>query len=899
MGSPVINALQLKNGAKLDKRKNFRNSLVQPSQFIPYEDKDEEWTAWNMDWLETQGLKQVEFNFPRYIRNIRLAHGVIDRRDYTNCEENEYGDIFKLTADPNDSALELKFYPIIPNILNLFRGELMQKSTDIQWIAQDDVSYNELLEKKQSEIENILIQQEQQKFMQKLIEQGMDPNDPKVQAQIQQDIKSLPEVQDFYTKTYRTSVEMWATHQYNSDVEKFHFSVLEDRQFLHYLTHDQLYFHFNMKESDYDIEEWEPIMTAAHRSPGERYASNSSWVVHFDKFTLSDVIDKYGYLMGEEDIENLETLFPTNTHLMNLTGQAPDEFYDPNESYDSNMGMPSVQYRQLQQSVDTLMTGTSFIDRVINGKIESPGLDDPTYIRVATMYWKTQRKVGHYTYIDENGELVQDIVSEDAEITIPGIYDYTYIKADTKDNLRFGEHIDWYWINEVWGGTKIGPNSPQGFDKTANVKPIYLGINQKCPGRLKFQFKGDRTTYGAKLPVEGWLGSSRHIWDCSLVNTLAPFQLLHNMSMNQLADIQIGEFGAVLTLDQNILPQNSMGEDWGKSNLAKTYTVMQDFSILPTDMTLANTEQGVATSNMQVLDLSETQRLLTRMQIADYYKQRAYETVGVTPQRLGEVGKRETAAGVSAAQGNSFSQTAKYFATFCDDVMPRVHTMRTNLAQYYNSTNPSERLQYITTADERINFQTNSTKLLAADINVFCTTRIAHENLKNQLKQFAMEDNTTAASFLDRGSILKANSIAEIDKVLAKADAKIKQAQQDQYNQEQAMEDKRIQAEKDKIQNEQQFTERQNLIKAQAQLEAARIAHSDVPQETSVDPSKELDRIQQNAQFASSQDFERSKHYDNMNLQREHNQIQREKIQAERDKASKEFKVASKPSTKR
>jgi hypothetical protein len=44
--------------------------------------------------------------------------------------------------------------------------------------------------------------------------------------------------------------------------------------------------------------------------------------------------------------------------------------------------------------------------------------------------------------------------------------------------------------------------------------------------------------------------------------------------------------------------------------------------------------------------------------------------------------------------------------------MPRVHQMRTDLAQYYHSTKPSVRLTYVTGADEKVNFEINGTDLL-------------------------------------------------------------------------------------------------------------------------------------------------------------------------------------------
>ena len=113
----VNNALQIKNGAKQDH--NRLGSVTQPLQFIPSKDKDEEWAAWNLDWLEWNGLKQIRKNARRLMKNYKLAKGVIDKSDYIVEEDNEQREIIDYLTQDDMSALELKFYPIIPNVINV------------------------------------------------------------------------------------------------------------------------------------------------------------------------------------------------------------------------------------------------------------------------------------------------------------------------------------------------------------------------------------------------------------------------------------------------------------------------------------------------------------------------------------------------------------------------------------------------------------------------------------------------------------------------------------------------------------------------------------------------------------------------------------------------------------
>ena len=75
----IFNALDLKNGAKT--KKNKMGTLTQPVQFLPEKEKDDQWRAWNMDWLEMQGMIQLKRNAKRLLKNYKLRKGIIDKSD--------------------------------------------------------------------------------------------------------------------------------------------------------------------------------------------------------------------------------------------------------------------------------------------------------------------------------------------------------------------------------------------------------------------------------------------------------------------------------------------------------------------------------------------------------------------------------------------------------------------------------------------------------------------------------------------------------------------------------------------------------------------------------------------------------------------------------------------------
>ena len=73
--------------------------------------------------------------------------------------------------------------------------------------AVDDMSYNEMLEEKRGMIEQVLLQQAQQKQMATIMEMGLDPSSEEAQQQLNPEkLKSLPEIEQFFKKDYRKAI---------------------------------------------------------------------------------------------------------------------------------------------------------------------------------------------------------------------------------------------------------------------------------------------------------------------------------------------------------------------------------------------------------------------------------------------------------------------------------------------------------------------------------------------------------------------------------------------------------------------------------------------------------------------------------------------------------------------
>jgi hypothetical protein len=890
----VLNAMDLKKGKKVER--NRVGTLTRPVQFLEQEEKTEEWAAQNLDWLEVEGIEQIRRNVQRLQKNYNLAEGIIDRADYIAQDENEYGELIELLTRDHETPFELRFYPIVPNIIRTLMGEFAKRTSRVLFRASDDTSYNEMLEEKRKMVEEVLLEKARQKQLLKMMEMGMDMKSEEAQSALApEQLKSLPEIEDFFRKDYQSLQEKWANIQHRVDEERFSMAELELTGFKDMLVCDREFWHFRMMEDDYEVELWDPRFTFYHKSPRARYISQGNYVGKVELMSIPDVIDFYGYLMTEEQLASLEGIYPIQAALYNVPGVQNDgSFYDGSRSKEWNTNAPSLGMRQFLSSQERRRSSGDIIEQILQQSSDPFEYNQDGMVRVTTGYWKTQRKVGHLTKIDDQGQLLQMVVTEDFKVTDKPAYNTTVVKDKTKDNLVFGEHIDWIWINDVWGGVKIGPNrtSYLGYND-GSFESIYLGIDAKKPARLRFQFKGDTSLYGCKLPVEGRIFSDRNSRSTSLVDLTKPFQIQYNLVNNQIGDILVDELGTVIVLDQNALPRHSVGEDWGRNNLAKAFVAMKNFQMLPLDTTITNTENPLNFNHWQVLNMEQTNRLLGKVNLANYFKQQAFEVIGITPQRLGQPLGRQTATGVEENLNQSFAQTEVFFIQHSDHLMPRVHQMRTDLAQFYNSRKPSIRLQYITAMDEKVSFELQGTDLLLRDFNIYCSTKVNHREVMQQLRALAMNNNTTGASIYDLGNIIKADSIAELEQTMKGIEEKMNAQRQQEMQQQQQMEQQRMEGEQQRQQAELQFRAEEAEKDRRKDIMVAEIRSAGYGAAVDINANQQSDYLDAMGEIRKQQEYT-----DTMNFKREQevnkNQMTREQLNIKRDELRTREQVAEK-----
>lgn len=779
---------------------------LRPLQILDEKDKDYEWYGRNIDWLEWQGMLQLYSRSFKFLKNYKLAAGILDKTDYVmdtdGSSDPEYNTLLNILLSDykEDTAMELKFYPILPVVINVLSDEFTKRNIEVTYKCIDEWSISEVLDAKKEQVEQVVkewIQKIVDSQMKAIAESGQAlPQEEidKIMSQLQEQVmQKFPEIQNYFNRNFKLNVERLA--------EKFHEYDnlrLKLKEKMYYLFKDFLITgmficEFRMNEDDYDIIPWNPSTTFFKRSQESQFFSDGEWAGKIELMSLNEVITRFGKYIPEDVILHIQSKYGFTAGSSSYpAGYDPgtNPYYKPGID---TMGSTDVTKtggiefeREMYWNYPYWFGGLAdVINKLFYSSEDAKSVWHSDLMRVTTVYWKTIKKVGIVTRIDPfTFEKTTFIVDDNYKPAIKPEYDKRLGNSETADNLLTGEHIEWFFIPYVVGGIKIGPNLPT-FYKSDKDLPIYIGINSNKPGPIPYQFNDSNNLFSCKLPVEGTIYTERNTQSMSLVDLGKPYQIMYNVVNNQIMDMLLDEIGSVVMLDQNALPKTSLEEDGSSNPLMTAYNYMKKYKILPVDTSLANTQQPITFSQFQQLVLEHSPRLQTRIQLAQYFQTKLFETIGLTPERLGRP-TSEYQSGKSSEINvvNSYSSTEKYFKMVGDMFLPRLHEMRTSLLLWYLSNNKmkNEAISYITDKYEReIISNIDKDTLILRKIGVYPTSQIDYKLVLDQIKGMVFNNPNLGLSLTDAVKVIGSNKQSDILTLVQDLERKsIEKARQEQ-----------------------------------------------------------------------------------------------------------------------
>ena len=748
-----------------------------PDQFKTEKEKqDESWIKNTMDYFANKAYAEYVKNRDTFVKNYDLVKGILRQEDfYQEPEVKSFTDI--LERDLNLPSY-VKHYSIITTPLNELIGELSKRPDTFRVKAFDDDSKSEELDYKTGILQEYILSKAKEKIIENLIKQGQDIEEIDEDELNKQSLESVKEQIDSYTSV----AEKWANHILTCQKADFNIKEKSEDAFRDLLISNHQAYHIYEDNSKlgYNIEVANPKNTWYLSTPDRKF--------------LSDPTERAqgAYAAGTVQVMELSEIIES---VPDLTKEEIDHLRSSLQDYglinvrESNLGNPnaadgqdSVQYDTFDPLVlQTRMMIESEMKENNDGLKDFLGLTSNVssfgykYV-VVRSYWLSKKKIGKLTFLDEFGNEQSQLVDES--------YKSKTIPTQTS--------LEWGWVNQWYQGTKIGPD-------IYHVKPFKL-----------FNY----------CPIIGVVHEIKNTESRSVVDMMKPFQVLYNICMNQLYRLLEKEVGNVAAINVRRIPRVKDGD--AQDDIDIWEMEMRERGFMFDDDSPENTKAPVSnTSVARNIDLTRTNEIQSRYQLAIQLKAECWELIGMSRQRMGSISASESATGTNTAMQQSYSQTEPLFVVH-EYVMGQLYQAIIDASLYVESNKDVSTISYITSEGESAFVQVNGTDLSFRDLKVFLTNRPEDTQMFNELRQLSQAIIQNGGTLYDVVELYSTKSMRALKKVFK--DLRDKQIQQQQIQSQQA----------------QQQLDQQNQ-QAQAKLEQSLQQHnSDLAHE---DYQNELDRI--------------------------------------------------------
>lgn len=750
--------------------------------------------VYHYEWI---GRQQINRHRDQFVKKFNLAYGVIDTSDYVKEQAEYRKELEMLGGDSLD--YDLKFFPIVPNIINSLVGELSKTYTNYSAIAVNPEAINEVIEEKNNILRQLLIQPLQEQFNAQLEQQGVTPEtQPDVFQQQQELFQQMPKVQKYMNKDFRLECENWANHTIQMDQRRFKMADLEKQVFFNKLVTDHPYVHVHLTDTDYKPQLLDPRYCAYLKTPYAYDVSESIMFMWHEYESPLNLITRFGQFLNEEGIEKLQNL---HIHYRTLLTTKTNERYNLDIPGDIAAAQNYLAFRDIANTryTDDKYRGGEYKERLVE---------------VCNMYLQVPRKLGKLT-IATQGEKFSEIVDETYKPTVRPLYDTTTLNEKTERTLVYGEHIEWFYTNELWRAVKINLTTNPNPDNNDDIWVVL----EKYP----LQLSKPEYRFGSYIPVHGGPRTNKYNESVTIVDKCKPWQVFYNYLWNRNEQLVKGEIGKFFLMNQNVIPQESMNEEWGRHNVLKWALVARDTGIAPVDTSMMNTGQSsLATGGYgQEVDLTVTQEIIDKAKLAEICKNECLMQVGISPQMLGDISPSETATGIQQGIERSVTQLKPLYDEHYS-MFEQVRQTMLNCAAYHDAKGNNPTKMYISDEGERQLFNIPA-NLDMYNLGVYVSSNMDDNSIIQTIKTLVLQDNTMGADLLDKVTALSSKSVSQIYSKLKdlSIEKTLKEAQQ--FQQEQSLVQQQIESQERQLKAKLEEDSRQNQLDRESNERIAEI----------------------------------------------------------------------------
>lgn len=746
---------------------------IYPDQFKTDKQKeDESWIKNTMDYFANRAYAEFMKNKNTFVKNYDLMKGILRREDF--YEEPEVKSFAEILEKNIDLPKYVQNYTIISTPINTLIGEITKRPDSYKVKAFDDESKSEELSFKTDILNRYIVAKAKQNILEKLAIEGVELEDEEIEQ------LTMEQVQD-ELDSYTSTAEKWSNHVLTAHKAGFQIKEMSEEAFRDLCVANRQFYHIYEDNSKigFNITVENPKNVWFLTTPDKKWISDPTGRAQgayaagtVKVMELSEIIETFPELEKEE-IDHLRASLQ-DYGLINVR--------------ESNLGNPSVTPGQdsvVYDTYDPLVLQTrmmieSEMKENDDGLRDFLGLTNNVsafgykYV-VVVSYFLSKKKIGKVVYMDELGN----------EQTI--LVDETYKSGNIPTQMS----LEWGWVNQWMRGLKIGAD-------IYHLKPYKL---------LNY------------CPIIGTIYEQKNTESRSIVDIMKPFQVIYNICMNQLYKLLEKEVGKVQLMSLRHIPIPKDGD--AQDALEIWEMEARERGVVFVDDSPENLKSPSSFNQFAALDLTRTNEIKSRYELAHAIKTECWKLIGMSEQRLGATSPSESATGVNAALQQSFAQTEPLFMAH-EYVLGQLYQSIIDASLYIESNKPESTISYITSEGQSAFVQVNGSDLKFRDLKVFLTNR------PEDVKMFEELRSLSQAVIQNGGTLYDVVELWSTD-----AKREMKRKFKELRDRQRELQDQQTQLKQQELEQQQQM--------AQAALEQAE--RSKQEQMANDNYQKELDRI--------------------------------------------------------
>lgn len=696
--------------------------------------------------------------------------------------------------DEKSTPALIQHYPLVNSKVLVLQGEEYKRGFDYKVVVTNPTSISEIEENKKNEVLQNL---------QQIIQEGSKDED-EFNAKLQK-------MSDFFTYEWQDMREIRANNLLNHYWKEYNMPILFNQGFVDACIVGEEIYQCDIRGGEPIIEKVNPLKIRVFKSGTSNKIEDADIVVLEDYWSPGQVIDAYYDVLSKKDIEYIEKGYDESSE--------EDEGIDYTKGFINTHMMSDV----INWGKDELGNGFYFdpFGLFTEGGEDLAPFDNNGNVRVLRMYWKSRRKIKKVKkYNPQTGEETFEFYPE------------SYI---IKEEL--GEEEEVLWINEAWEGTKIGK------EVYVNMRPRVIQYNRlTSPSRCHFGIIGTIYNVNDGQPF-------------SLVDRLKPYNYMYDVIHDRLNKLIAKNWGKLLRLDFAKVPKGWEVDKW--LYFAKKNSIMVEDSgnEVGTQRVLAGALNNASTG---VIDAELGNSIQMHINLLEFIKMEASESVGITRQREGQISNRETVGGVERSTLQS-SYITEYWFIQHEDVIKRVLEAFIETAKIAMK-GRKLKFSYITSTGVEKIADIDGDEFAENDYGLVVDNSTGTQELKQTIHQLAIQNlNKQNSSLATTMKLFSTLSIAEKIRLVENDEKKAMEQQQQQFQQQQETQQQQIQANtqlaQQKMKQEERFNERDN----QTKLMVAQINHADdgIEEPYSIEAQEKLRESMR--QFNETMDFNREK----------------------------------------